>query len=367
MPYLNKESVVGASKTLNDILISKGYIDEPLLFPTIDFEELKSGQSQDFPDLEVTEKIYNNDKNIINIIHGLIQSVDRNKDQNTTFNKILTRKDETIKDLQAKNLSLQKEINKNMKHIQQQQNEIEILNNRKFELTSRNNLMMKNINRFKQKFKDLEVKYEIEIKRQLMEIETLKNQLINKKNLSTSITYGIRTKRLRTDMTPNTIVGNNPIINNTFDEVNSIVTPQLNTEYEDMINHLSSLVDNLLKENYKLTTFVKSMTSYFSNLNTNLYQFHNNPDIVISNPSDFIANVDNDVEIDIKDVEGYDTVVTPFLNNIYKNYHYLKDVIDSFNDIEDENVENLKNELKVVTKNWEDAMKTLEDWKSRRK
>ncbi|CAH6723016.1 hypothetical protein CLIB1444_12S02366 [[Candida] jaroonii] len=365
MPYLNKESVVGASKTLNDILISKGYIDEPLLFPTIDFDQLKTGQSQEFPELQVTEKIYNNDKNIINIIHGLIQSVDRNKDQNTTFNKILTRKDETIKDLQAKNLLLQKEINKNLKHIQQQQNEIEILNNRKFELTSRNNLMMKNISRFKQKFKDLEIKYEIEIKRQLIEIDTLKNQLINKKNLSTSITYGIKTKRLKTDFTPNTIIGNNPIINNTFTE--DIVTPQLNIEYEDMINHLSSLVDNLLRENHKLTKFMKSMTSYFSNLNNNLYQFQNNPNIVISNPSDFISNTDDDIEIDIKDVEGYDTVVTPFLNNIYKNYHHLKDVIDGFNNIEDPDVENLKNELNIVTKNWEDAMKTLEDWKSRRK
>ena len=94
-PYLDTESILNASDLINSTLISKGYITEKLNFNSINWKDLVQDQIENniqelakLDELKVTETIYNNDKNIINIIYSLLQSIERNKAQNKSFNKV---------------------------------------------------------------------------------------------------------------------------------------------------------------------------------------------------------------------------------------------------------------------------------------
>ena len=99
--YLDVEAIENASSLINATLLSKGYIDKKLLFNTIDWEELSRDQDTATP-LQTTEELYNNDKNIINIIYSLVQSIDRNSAQNVQFNRVMAQKDDKIADLEDK-------------------------------------------------------------------------------------------------------------------------------------------------------------------------------------------------------------------------------------------------------------------------
>lgn len=116
-PYLDTESILNASDLINSTLISKGYITEKLNFNSINWKDLVQDQIENniqelakLDELKVTETIYNNDKNIINIIYSLLQSIERNKAQNKSFNKVISKKDSTIRDLQKKIESLEHQV-----------------------------------------------------------------------------------------------------------------------------------------------------------------------------------------------------------------------------------------------------------------
>lgn len=390
MEYLDKDAISSASELINSTLTSKDYIQQELLFNSIDWDRLKKGQPQDF-DLSLTDTIYNNDKNVINIIYALLQSVERQQLKNKQFNKVLNQKDEEIEELKRKNRQLESKLSKMDDKLAVTKYENTSLSKTIDQLETQNKLQTQDLTKLKHWCNDIKQKYQIELKRKNFDITSLKDQLIEKRNLSTTITYGISSgsytledNEAEVDLkngNANIVYNNNPVINHLSDT--NLLPPVLQTKYEQIVTDLTSVANNLVKENFKFSKFIQIMNKYYNNLNYNL-SFLNNDKIMLSHPSDFI-NVsqlitDIDDSSQLQNIEAFEYIINPFLNNIYKNYHYILNLVTRLNDqfegqdpggagLSDKSsdeVQRLRHELNIVTQNWKEALQTLDNWKATR-
>lgn len=104
----------------------------------------------------------------------------------------------------------------------------------------------------------------------------------------------------------------------------------------------------------------------------------------LPNPSDLIdlneftgdldpANINSKDSLD--EIESFEYITKPLLNNVYKNYHYVSNLVElvdsnsaqineNENGFSSKKIDELKTELEIVTRNWQDAIKTLENWKN---
>ncbi|CUM45719.1 uncharacterized protein AC631_01597 [Debaryomyces fabryi] len=404
-PYLDTEAIFNASDLINSTLISKGYITEKLNFNSINWKDLVQDQIENNRDeeptkldeLKVTEAIYNNDKNIINIIYSLLQSIERNKAQNKSFNKVISKKDSTIRDLQKKVESLEHQVEHSESRLNRfvQIDQLQ-LSKRVHDLTHINKLQSQDLNKLKNWCTDIKTKYHIELKKKNIEIDQLKNQLLEKKNLSTTTAFGIplsidssrnnNTTSFDQDINSNVIYNHNPIIDNTNPNThsNTSLLPILNEQYEQIVIDLTQLIENLISENHKFSRFIKLVNNYYQSLNIQLSNInHKHLDVHnLPNPSDLIdlneftgdsANISSKDSLD--EIESFEYITKPLLNNVYKNYHYVSNLVElvdsnnsqinvNENGFSSKKIDELKTELEIVTRNWQDAIKTLENWKN---
>ena len=406
-PYLDTEAILNASDLINSTLISKGYITEKLNFNSINWKDLVQDQTENniqeepskLDELKVTETIYNNDKNIINIIYSLLQSIERNKVQNKTFNKVISKKDSTIRDLQKRIESLENQVDQSESRLNRfvQIDQLQ-LSKRVQDLSHVNKLQSQDLNKLKNWCTDIKTKYHVELKKKNIEIDHLKNQLLDKKNLSTTTTFGIPlsydssrnndTTSFDQDINSNIIYNHNPIIDNTNPNtrLNSSLQPVLNKQYEQIVIDLTQLIENLISENHKFSRFIKLINNYYQNLNIQLSNInHKQLDVrSLPNPSDLIdlneftgdldpASVNSKDSLD--EIESFEYITKPLLNNVYKNYHYVSNLVEladsnsaqineNENGFSSKKIDELKTELEIVTRNWQDAIKTLENWKN---
>lgn len=403
--YLDTGAIINASELINSTLISKGYISESLNFNSINWNDLIQDQINDteeiatLDELAITETIYNNDKNIINIIYSLLQSIERNKVQNKSFNRIINQKDTTIRDLQKKVDSLEHQVGQSESRLHRfvQVDQLQ-LSKRVQDLTHINKLQSQDLNKLKNWCTDIKTKYSVELKKKNIEIDQLKNQLLEKKSLSTTTTFGIplsyqsprasETSNFDQNINSNIIYNHNPIIDNTNPntQLSSTLQPMLNKQYEQIVIDLTQLIENLISENRKFSKFVKLVNNYYHSLNIQLSSIHHKDLSVgnLPNPSDVIDLNEFDNELNssnqnskdmLEEIESFEYITKPLLNNIYKNYHYVSNLVELIdansthsNNLGDSSstkkIDEFKSELEIVRRNWQDAIKTLEDWKN---
>ncbi|CCE78515.1 Piso0_001140 [Millerozyma farinosa CBS 7064] len=400
--YANMDAIESAAELINATLISKGYIDEKLKFNSINWQELIEDQTNAngkdrvsrLDELEITENLYNNDRNIINIIYSLLQSIERNKVQNKAFNKVIAQKDSTIAELNRKVDNLEERLSESEMKLERSVRSDQIqLNKRIQDLTHINKLQNQDINKLKNWCGDVKVKYHMEIKKKNLEIDQLKNMVLEKRNLSTTTSMGLPfsddtpTKHFSPEnsVSSNIIYNHNPIIDN-YNPNSSppeSLRPLIDSEYEKIVVDLTELIDNLINENHKFAKFIQQVNEYYSNLNNslNIVNIKALNQITLPNPSDIInleeieksrANSGKGEAID--ELESFDVINKPLLNNIYKNYHYIVNFVNSVDyhlelgqdkrgDANQEKIEELKRELEIVKNSWQDAIGTLESWK----
>lgn len=359
--YLDTNAVVNAADLINSTLIAKGYVETKLKFNTTDWEELVKDQiseNDSLKQLHITETIYQNDKNVINIIYSLLQSIERNQVINKNFNKLINTKNSKIEELNQKIAGLESKLEKSEKRISGYLTTDNVQNINKInELMAENRLQNQDLNKLKVWCGTIKTKYQVEMKKKNWEINQLKDKLLEDRSTVVKFPPG------------SSIVNNIPIIDNGngIPRTTDLLEPNtvLNSEYEEIAVQLADLIDNLIKENSKFAKFVKTLNNYFSKFNSNLLNQVNLP-----NPSD---------EIDLKaitgstedEIESFDYISKPLLNNVYKNYHHISGLVASL----DSNVvltdydakstiDKLRSENELLYSNWQTAIKALDDWKS---
>lgn len=386
MSYLDIESLRNAADLINSTLLSKGYVDEKLYFNTIDWSHLLSDQPQQ-ASLETTDVVYNNDKNIINIVFSLLKSIERNKAQNQAFNRQLSQKDATIANLNKKIDHLTTQVSQQQMQISKlYQFDHTQLNNKVQSLTQINKLQSQDLNRLNNWCKDIKTKYGVEIRRRNLEITSLKAKLLEKRNLSSTLTMGlpypspdtVSSHEMDENVNPNIIYNNTPVVNNAASTTSLLpqkLTPIVSQEYETIANLLTEMVQNLIRENYKFSKFLSLINNYVLNLNNGMTSTLSD----IPSPSEIVdlrelsSEALNSVSSkDLNnDIEAFEPLAKPVLNNIYKHYHNVVELVELKmanygGGHSSETVDKLEKELEIVRKNWQDSLKTLEEWKKYR-
>ncbi|KAK6464033.1 Afadin and alpha-actinin-binding-domain-containing protein [Scheffersomyces coipomensis] len=396
--YLDTEPIHNASDLINSMLLSRAYIDDKLKFLSIDYPDLLRGQfeSEAIEQFKINETVYENDRSTINIIHSLLIALDRTRNQQKLSNHTILQKEAQIKKLTEKNEQLEKSLLKNEKDlnklIQFEQND---LNKQIGSLNKINKLQLNDLNRLKHWSTSLQKKYKIELKKKSLEIEELKARLLDKRNLSSVIKYGIPLSStpledLTTNNTTNTItttsINSNLIYNNTPIIDNTESTPIkpneaiINQEVNELTSNLTSIIESIATENYKFTKFIDLINEYYNQFNSNLADFNRDKSIInLPNPSDIVDlqefdHINHDIiQQYFNDLKSFELISKPILNNIYKFYHNISDILfihsqidDNESKIEDESskLNQLEKELEIMTQNWKDALKTAENWKN---
>ncbi|EMG50715.1 hypothetical protein G210_1447 [Candida maltosa Xu316] len=187
------ESIRNAAQILNSRLTSRAYIDNNILFNCINWKRLVSDQIEELPqlnDLIISEKLYNNDKNTINLIHALLNIIDKQRSHQTIVTETITNKDAKIESLQKQVNQLTKKINDTERETRNKVIKYTSMQSRINELTKQNKSFSDDLNKVKNWTMDTKNKYKVEMKRKNLEIESLQNKLIERsRNIPTAIEY----------------------------------------------------------------------------------------------------------------------------------------------------------------------------------
>ncbi|EGW33090.1 uncharacterized protein SPAPADRAFT_70999 [Spathaspora passalidarum NRRL Y-27907] len=389
LPPIDIQPIRNAAELLNSMLLSRALISSKLKFNTIDWQDLISDQLSTHPhlkDLEITERLFDNDKAVINIIHSLLTTVDRNRASSRQAYETLRRKNNEIEkltrhvhDLERKLEARERQLNK-VTTIDQTSMQAKIK-----ELNQKNKLQAHDLNKVKNWSVEVKTKYEVKLKKQALEIEQLKNKLLEKKNLSSVVEFGIP-RPLSSDSDLSDVIQNNkPIIENGINTNNLVDFDRqavIEHDYADLTSNMMNIVESLAKENYKFTQFIQSTNDYFSRLNQVLVD-DTNIERVISTEAqaiipypDEIINITkitdvssisiNDQYNNVEAVEGMIKPMMEELYNIYDNISKLYEMIKDGN-IGSNNkaaITQYEKDLEIMTANWKDALKTAENWKN---
>ena len=138
-----------------------------------------------------------------------------------------------------------------------------------------------------------------------------------------------------------------------------------------------NIVESIAKENFKFTKFMSSIKEYFTKVNMSLsdFKYRDLETEKLPTPTDLIDL--KEITADPETIKEYFTEIEPseiiartILNECYKLYHNIETLLNyiSQNDPLDKDNESaiakLQQDLEVMKSNWQDALKTSENWKN---
>lgn len=329
MVYLDRDVVVNAAATVNLALLDRGYITDKLRFNTVDREELE------LPEFEVTETIYNNDKDTINIIYSLLKLNDDRQEQARKFNKRMAEHESELALLRREVGSLRKQLlaseaeTNRLTQVELPQRELRVN-----ELTRVNKLQAQEVARLKTLASDIKQKYQVELKKKNSEVAQLKDRLLEDSNLGLSPLGAIR------DHLPRFDNASAPSVS-----IENVLTQEL----EATIEQLTELLTKLSEDNAKYAEFVRAVTGHLSRVSTQLSRHGPLPSV-----SD---------EIDLDKIrraaalhEEFERIATPLLNALYKLHRHL----DVGEVPENAEIDTLRRENRVLQNNWQTALDSID-------
>lgn len=351
----NIDIIKNAAEIINSELMSKGYIKKPLLFNSINWDQIFDSQ---LDNLNVTDKIFENDKNTINIIHSLTETMNRSRVTQKLANESIYKKDKKIDHLQRENELLQRKYDNQNHILQQLKITNESLNSQINDLKLVNKLQSQDSSRLKNVIQDCKSKYKVEIKKRDLQIEKLNQILLDKKKLSTVDTFAIN----------NSYIENNlPVIDNKLPDSTITLNNQqkisniISQESQQFIEELTAIIKTTSQQNYKYIKFIEILQDYFNKFSNHLKK----NDISQLNPSNSLILPDFDDQDFIDEIVLFENVVTPLIANIYQLYHNINSFINQNNQNHNsDELDDVKHQLKLMTERWKEALKTAEDWKN---
>ena len=225
-----------------------------------------SGNKPHLKDLILTEKIYHNDKNIINLIHGLVSMIDKQRSQQKVYNETLLAKDQKIHALEKQVSELNKKLNEANRGKSNKLIKYNTLQNKITDLTKQNKIYVEDLTKVKNWSLDTKHKYKIEIKRKNLQIENLQNKLIERsRKIPSGIEFGFSGNSAG-NVDGLIVLNNNPIIENstgiTINNPNLVIDFDINNELKQDSNQLVNIIESITKENYKFTKFLGILNNF---------------------------------------------------------------------------------------------------------
>ncbi|KAG7884274.1 hypothetical protein KL938_002146 [Ogataea parapolymorpha] len=328
-------SIKNAAQYVNQKLSAKGYFSNKpnklrqLLLLSLDSSQLIPENAENF---EISEKVYENDRNVMNIIYSLLNSAEISKQFKEAALKKMADKDAEIEVLKSEVEKLNNKVDEKERNIQSLQ-----LDKIKSDLQAKHyQTMLNNVNA-KNKEQERTFKlYSEEVKRELrrneMEVDRLESKLsnMNKRRASPRDDAGAEPKRQKFDN----------------DRFLSLVEENSHLQHD-----LNKLVGVLLR----LQKFLKS----FGQLNSNSKV-----------PSTFIPTDSELLAIDHHnfDLQKYDLILFDLLkplngDSIDDTFKFKKNNQTD----KDQEIASLRNRLSEMEQNYKRVLATMEQWKTYRK
>ncbi|KAI5953693.1 hypothetical protein KGF54_003065 [Candida jiufengensis] len=349
--YHKRAHLISSANYLNSTLQSRAYIETKLLFPSINSNDLISTSKEQDDSIIITDELIRNDQTIIDVMMDLISSIDKYRNQQKIINESITSKNNTIEELNNRVNILEKQLTIKDKKNKEYLIERNRIKNKYDQVNSINKVQHKSIKNLSNSMKDIAVKNKIDMKKKELIIDELKTKLITKRNLSSTIKYGIPLtptleKSQDTDIpiTTSTSTSIEEILSNNIpiddkeillsDEILSTIKKFHDNESSIYINQLSNTINDMTSENYKLTNLIKSIENYLSLLNLNLISFKEiNLDDIIPDPLEILnESIINEVTDEIimkhfNEIENCEFLTKPVIEEFLKFYNNLRDVL----------------------------------------
>ncbi|OBA23858.1 hypothetical protein METBIDRAFT_76793 [Metschnikowia bicuspidata var. bicuspidata NRRL YB-4993] len=393
--YLNVETIRNAAELINSTLVTKGHISEDLKFVTTNWAELISDQpdKKALETLTVQEGIYNNDKNVVNAIYSLVQSIDKHNRQHEASNQVLAEKETEIARLQRKLHRAELETSACEKKLARVlHTDLATLTQLNEQLEKRTRAQTREILRLKNLNCELRSKYEVERRRMALESSELKSALLHSRGLSTAISYGRPMKfgsvqshasTPEPDPNPHLVHGNKPSVNNTEPRPLMHKSPETSeiakNEYEGIATQLLEVIEQLMNENGKFAKLTRALTAYVEKVNASIrpenVRRENGPDL--ASPAEFIDVQFISAETN-EEVVPFELSSAPLLRGVYNNYDAIATLVDmavnsllesrTFDDQRRlDKMDLLAEENRQLSSSLQDALKALEEWRRHKK
>lgn len=316
------------AKLINNRLQDKGIVTEPLSFISLQYSNS-------------TEDDYARDTLITYAFAELLDRLDRHRRETAAANDELRKRDHEIDGLKRENDQLRKKIDGCDRQLadhaiasRKQQERHHTLSTK---LTSAHN----EIKRLRSRNDELVSKYEIESRkhaRELVEIKERFNPL--KRRKLTGSAGGIFNNLA---ITPGSSVA-------------LAVETRLSKVVDDEVSDLKEIVGHLLTENYYYENFTTELCRYLAQLPAQAQKRR------VAPPEDVITKPDEssiDLEVHLNTMKRFDKTYILVLQELDELRAFLNLAQAQDND----NVRDLKQQLKDLKANFEQALATLEQWK----
>lgn len=369
MSGLDTDLIQNAAELVNSTLLAKGYITQQLKFPSVDWPEL--AQESHGADPKQTSGLAENDRNIINILYSLCQSMDKHTEQHKALNRVVAQKNTAIEALEKRADAAEKKAADLEAKVQQHALANDVLTEQAAQSSARVKAQAHEIARLKSYGAELQAKHTVEMRRLALDIAELKDKLLDTRNLSKAVAYGRASgkARPRDESNPALVHYNVPTVNNRTPvglatALDKEAAAAADRQYDGIATQLSELVENLIRENGKFSTFTKELTTYFERLNRDIAPGVQAPKTLPS-PSDIIGGSTASQADQGSEIDPFELVSRPLLTHIYNNNHCVANLL--LRHTLEKLVKQLTDENKVLYGNWQDAMAALEDWRKYRK
>lgn len=344
--YLNVDAIRGAADLLNSSLTAKGYITSDLLFPTVDWAVLIQDQPPEtlLSSLRPQPTLYNNDKNVINLLYSLTQALDRHTLQHRALNATLDKRDKTIAQLQQRVAQLESRAKAADAKLNRADCDLATLQDRTNQLMRQNKAQTHELTRLRNWNTDLQAKFEVELRKKTFEISMLRDKLLDTRNLSTTLTYGKlndaregrdarETAGRTSNFNANLIYDNMPVVHlgtQTHLAPDGSLAGVVRDEYDDIAAQLSELLERILRENGKFSTFCRCLADYFHQLNSQLAILAASSSSAglsslatrALSPADVI-DLKKVAAVVVAEVEPFETVSAPLVARLHENFECL--------------------------------------------
>ncbi|CAK9438314.1 uncharacterized protein LODBEIA_P25380 [Lodderomyces beijingensis] len=397
------EHLRAESNWVDRALQSRAYTDSKILLPSLNWEDLISDQvtettpkpSASLRDLQITTTIIANDEKIVHAIKDLIATIDKYRRHQRTTTEILLSRNAKIQELEQRVRDLEKQNDRMDVRNRDEKNDQVAMVKENQRLVHLNKIQARKLQSMVSWAQDLKAQHRVDCKRRDLEIGRLKNKLVEKRQLSSTVEFGIPLS-LNSAQERNNIAddvggvdddgqvegiflgsgggGDTAVAKVASGPSLAQIQRVIAKENASFTSSLMRIVESIASENYKLCKFIHCVKDYITVTSAELSNLRSSGSATLPNPSDLIdldeINRDDDAAMQnyYNEMENSEAIERPLLNELYKIYHIFEDIVEALNNPGftqnyNEVIEKLQNDMKQMEKNWKDALSTSEVWK----
>lgn len=326
--YLNREKVQARAEDINNRLLYRGVIQEPLSFNSLAEEDDHDNK-------------YARDDTILRTFSSLLERLDRRDRETTKFTEELRRQAAEIDALKQENSVLEKKITETSRKLSEDTIDATKVRATLEKSKIKEKEASEEIRWLKKRNKDISERYTVERRKHAREMEEtrLRFNPLKRVKLSAGVSVSgnlVATPGVRVELAVD-------------QERHSVAAAE--------ISDLKEIIGNLLLENYHYEHFCTSLSKYLASIPAVASQrtIDDPQERIKINPEEI------DLQVHLTAMKRFDLVYPVVMQRLENIRQYLNRRLSTAK------IRDLEAKLKETTKSFENSLKTMETWKNSQK